>query len=48
LPIVKIIPDTKQKGNKGKTIDLSQERALEIIKPVYPQKYGINTAEYLM
>lgn len=48
LPIVKIITDTRHKRNDGKTIDLSQERALEIIKPVYPQQYGINIAEYLM
>jgi HD-GYP domain-containing protein (c-di-GMP phosphodiesterase class II) len=48
LPIVRIITDTQKKKSDGKTIDLSQERTLEIIKPVYPQKYGINIAEYLM
>jgi HD-GYP domain-containing protein (c-di-GMP phosphodiesterase class II) len=48
LPIVKIVSDKTHEKKDGKTIDLSRQRALEIIKPIYPQKYGINTAEYLM
>ena len=48
LPIVKIVVDKNQKRNDGRMIDLSQERNVEIVKPIYPQKYNINIAEYLM
>ena len=48
LPIVKIVVDKTHKKKDGKTIDLPQEKRLKIIRPIYPQKYGINTAEYLM
>jgi hypothetical protein len=48
LPIIKIVVDKNQKRNDGRMIDLSQERNVEIVKPIYPQKYNINIAEYLM
>ena len=48
LPIVKIVVDKNQKRNDGRMIDLSYERNVEIVKPIYPQKYNINIAEYLM
>ena len=48
LPIVKIVVDKNQKKNDDRMIDLSQESKLEIVRPIYPQKYNINIAEYLM
>jgi putative nucleotidyltransferase with HDIG domain len=48
LPIVKIIIDKNSEKIDGPTIDLSLQKQIKILRPVYPQKYGINTAEYFV
>lgn len=48
LPIMKIVIDKEAKKTDGKTIDLSEERDLKILRPMYPQQYGINPATYFV
>jgi len=47
-PIVKIILDKDRKKVADKVIDLSMNRGIKVIKPIYAQKYGINPATYFM
>ncbi len=47
-PIIKIILDSKGKKVDGHTIDLSLDKKVSIINPVYPQKYSINPASYFV
>jgi HD-GYP domain-containing protein (c-di-GMP phosphodiesterase class II) len=48
LPIVKIIVD--RDGNKvdGRTMDLAMETDIKIVRPTYPQMYGVNPAAYFL
>jgi putative nucleotidyltransferase with HDIG domain len=48
LPTIKVVMD--KKGNKidGRVIDLTLEQKVKIIQSVYPQKYKINPAVYLL
>jgi HD-GYP domain-containing protein (c-di-GMP phosphodiesterase class II) len=48
LPIVKIIVD--RDGNKvdGRTLDLAMETDIRIVRPTYPQMYGVNPAAYFL
>jgi len=48
LPIVKIVRDRNKKSIDGPIIDLSLEKNISILRPVYPQKYLINPAIYLL
>lgn len=48
LPIIKIVIDKEGKEVDGKMLDLSVERDLQILKPVYPQQYGISPASHLI
>lgn len=48
LPVIKIIRDRNKKSIDGDIIDLSVNREIKILMPVYPQKYGINPATYLL
>ncbi len=48
LPILKIVVDSSNKRVDGQIIDLSVKRDITIVKPVYPQKYGINPASYFV
>jgi len=41
LPVIKIVIDKKGNKTDGRTIDLTLEGTPRIIKPTYPQKYGI-------
>ena len=47
-PFVKIILTKSGQKIDGRTIDLSMDTSIKIIKPVYPQKYGINPAAYFV
>lgn len=48
LPIVKLIVDQDQKKIDGRTIDLAMNTGIKIIRPTYPQLYGINPAAYFL
>ncbi|HEC77585.1 MAG TPA: HD domain-containing protein [candidate division WOR-3 bacterium] len=48
LPILKIIIDKDQKKIDGRIVDLTVEKELKIITPIYAQKYGINPSEYFV
>lgn len=48
LPIIKILMDKNQSIVDGQTIDLSVDKHIHIKRPVYPQKYSINPAEFFM
>jgi len=48
LPIVKIIVDRDHNKVDGRTIDLAMETAIKIVRPTYPQIYGINPAAYFL
>ncbi len=48
LPIIKIVRDKEKKAIDGEFIDLSLHREISVIRPVYPQKYGINPAQYFL
>ncbi|MEO0160688.1 MAG: HD-GYP domain-containing protein [candidate division WOR-3 bacterium] len=47
-PVIKIVMNNRKQKIAGPVIDLSQEKRLNIIRPVYPQKYDLNPAEYLL
>ena len=46
LPVVKIVVNKDGKKTSGRTIDLSGRTKRKIVKPTYPQEYGINPALY--
>ncbi|MEO0216243.1 MAG: HD domain-containing phosphohydrolase [candidate division WOR-3 bacterium] len=48
LPIIKIVRDRQKQRIDGPIIDLSLDKKVSILKPVYPQQYGINPATYLL
>lgn len=48
LPVVKIIVDREQKKTDGSIIDLASEAGIRIVRPTYPQLYGINAASYFL
>lgn len=48
LPIVKIVVSKDNKKIDGDIIDLSVKKDFTVIKPVYPQTYGINPASYFV
>jgi HD-GYP domain-containing protein (c-di-GMP phosphodiesterase class II) len=48
LPIVKIIVDRDHNKVDGRTIDLAMEVETKIIRPTYPQIYGVNPAAYFL
>ena len=47
-PIVKVIIDRDHKKIDGRTIDLGMEVQTKIVRPTYPQIYGINPAAYFL
>ncbi|UCD18847.1 MAG: HD domain-containing protein [candidate division WOR-3 bacterium] len=47
-PSVKIIVDRSKEKLDGRTIDLAVEKTVKIIRPTYPQLYGINPASYFL
>ncbi|MCX7995243.1 MAG: HD domain-containing protein [candidate division WOR-3 bacterium] len=47
-PFIKIVMDKSKKKIDGPVIDLSMERKINIIRAIYPQKYDINPAQYLI
>jgi len=48
LPIVKIIVDRDKNKTDGRTIDLAMTTGMKIVRPTYPQLYGINPAAYFL
>ncbi len=48
LPIIKIVRDKNKQRIDGPVIDLSLDKEVSIVRPVYPQQYGINPATYLL
>ena len=48
LPIVKVIVDRDHNKVDGRTIDLAMEVESKIIRPTYPQIYGVNPAAYFI
>lgn len=48
LPILKIIVDRDHNKVDGRTIDLAMEFETKIIRPTYPQIYGVNPAAYFL
>ena len=48
LPILKIIVDRDHNKVDGRTIDLAMEVETRIIRPTYPQIYGVNPAAYFL
>jgi len=48
LPIVKIIVDRDHNKVDGKTIDLAMETEIKVVRPTYPQIYGVNPAAYFL
>ncbi|MGD8979381.1 MAG: HD domain-containing protein, partial [candidate division WOR-3 bacterium] len=48
LPIVKIIIDRDHNKVDGRTVDLAMEVEAKIIRPTYPQIYGVNPAAYFL
>jgi HD-GYP domain-containing protein (c-di-GMP phosphodiesterase class II) len=48
LPIVKIIIDRDHNKVDGRTVDLTMEVETKIIRPTYPQIYGVNPAAYFL
>ena len=48
LPIAKIIVDRDHNKVDGRTIDLAMEVDTKIIRPTYPQIYGVNPAAYFL
>lgn len=47
-PIVKIIVDRNHEKTDGRTIDLAMEVQIKIVRPTYPQMYGINPSAYFL
>jgi HD-GYP domain-containing protein (c-di-GMP phosphodiesterase class II) len=48
LPIAKIIVDRDHNKVDGRTIDLAMDVETKIIRPTYPQIYGVNPAAYFL
>jgi HD-GYP domain-containing protein (c-di-GMP phosphodiesterase class II) len=48
LPILKIIVDRDHNKVDGRTVDLAMEVEMKIIRPTYPQIYGVNPAAYFL
>lgn len=48
LPVVKIIVNRDKERVDGRVIDLSLNKEIKILTPIYPQKYGINPASYFV
>ena len=48
LPIVKIIVDRDHNKVDGRTVDLAMDVETKIIRPTYPQIYGVNPAAYFL
>lgn len=47
-PFAKMVLDTKKSKIDGRMVDLSVEKHLKIKKPIYPQQYRIDIAEYFV
>jgi hypothetical protein len=45
---VKIIVDRDHNKVDGKTIDLAMETDIKVVRPTYPQIYGVNPAAYFL
>ncbi|KPJ74181.1 hypothetical protein AMJ52_01595 [candidate division TA06 bacterium DG_78] len=48
LPLVKIVINKQGENVDGATVDLSLEKGINIVRPVFPQQYGINPATYFV
>jgi len=48
LPIIKIIVDHEHKKVDGKIIDLAMTVETKVVRPTYPQVYGVNPAAYFV
>ena len=48
LPIVKIIIDRDHNKADGRVVDLAMEMETKIVRPTYPQIYGVNPAAYFL
>lgn len=48
LPLIKIVIDKNGEKTDGRTVDLSLEKQINIVRPVFPQKYDINPAAYFV
>jgi HD-GYP domain-containing protein (c-di-GMP phosphodiesterase class II) len=48
LPIIKIIIDHEHKKVDGKIIDLAMTVETKVVRPTYPQVYGVNPAAYFL
>ncbi len=47
LPIVKVIVDGSNKVD-GRTVDLAVDTSIKIVRPTYPQLFGVNPAAYFV
>jgi HD-GYP domain-containing protein (c-di-GMP phosphodiesterase class II) len=48
LPLVKIVTNKQGENVDGATVDLSLEKGINIVRPIFPQQYGINPATYFV
>jgi HD-GYP domain-containing protein (c-di-GMP phosphodiesterase class II) len=48
LPLVKIVLNRQGENVDGATVDLSLEKGVNIVRPIFPQQYGINPATYFV
>jgi HD-GYP domain-containing protein (c-di-GMP phosphodiesterase class II) len=48
LPLIKIVRNKQGDNVDGVTIDLSLEKGINIVRPIFPQQYGINPATYFV
>jgi HD-GYP domain-containing protein (c-di-GMP phosphodiesterase class II) len=49
LPIVRVVMDSRKRPvDEGAIVDLSEKRDVKILRPVYPQKYGITPGKYFI
>lgn len=48
LPVIKVIVDRNNDRIDGPMVDLASDTELKIVRPTYPQIYGINAAAYFL
>jgi HD-GYP domain-containing protein (c-di-GMP phosphodiesterase class II) len=48
LPLVKIVINKQGENVDGATVDLSLETGINIVRPIFPQQYGVNPATYFV
>ncbi len=48
LPNVKIVVDNNNNKIDGRMVDLASHTEIKIIRPTYPQIYGVNPAAYFL